>query len=54
MDAESFIELMEFQNSLLPKIYRDSPEVWHIYDLEDYQAMIAGYIQWKVEERKNA
>jgi len=54
MDAESFIELMEFQNSLLPKIYRDSPEVWHIYDLEDYQRMIAGYIQWKVEERKNA
>lgn len=54
MNALAFLETMEFQLSLVPKMYRDNPDVWHIYDLEGYQRMIAGYIQWKVEERNNA
>ena len=53
MTAEYYMSIMEFQTSLLPKMYRDNPEVWHIYNLDDYQQMAAGYIQYKAMEKSN-
>ena len=50
MDAEHLLELMEFQLSLVPRMYRENQEVWGIYNLDDYQEMAAGYISRKASE----
>ena len=41
-DAEKFLDWMEWQQSLVPNLYRGKP--WQIYDLEGYQALLSDYI----------
>ena len=50
-DAEKFMDWLNWQQSMVPKFYRDNPEVWNIYDLEGYQAFISDYISVKAEEQ---
>ncbi len=49
-DAEKFMDWLNWQQSMVPKFYRDNPEVWNIYDLEGYQAFISDYISVKAAE----
>jgi hypothetical protein len=50
MDAENLIDYMAFNQSLVPEPYKSDPELWSIYDLDDYQLFVARYIQMKVDE----
>jgi hypothetical protein len=47
-DAEKFLDWMEWQQSLVPDLYKGDP--WQIYDLEGYQAFITDYISIKAAE----
>ena len=47
-DAEKFMDWMEWQQSLVPDLYKGDP--WQIYDLEGYQAFISDYISVKAAE----
>ena len=49
-DAEKFMDWMNWQQSMVPKPFRDNPEVWNIYDLEGYQAFASDYISIKAAE----
>jgi hypothetical protein len=50
LDGETLMEWMDFQESMLPKYVRDNPDVWSIYDLEGYQALVLLYINMKAAE----
>ena len=47
-DAEKFMEWLEWQQSMVPKMYQQQP--WAIYDLEGYQAFISDYISVKAAQ----
>ena len=47
-DAEKFMDWMEWQQSLVPDLYKG--DLWQIYDLEGYQAFISDYISVKAAE----
>jgi hypothetical protein len=47
-DAEKFMDWLNWQQSMVPKVFRGEP--WTIYDLEAYQAFISDYISVKAEE----
>ena len=47
-DAAKLLEWMDWQQSMVPEIYRGEP--WQIYDLEAYQAFITDYISVKAAE----
>lgn len=49
-DAGRFLDWMEWQQSMVPEMYRDNPDVWQIYDLEGYQAFVTDYISIKAAE----
>ena len=49
-DAEKFMDWLNWQQSMVPKPFRDNPEVWNIYDLEGYQAFASDYISIKAAE----
>ena len=51
MDAETMMEYMDFQQSLVPKLYSENTDVWGIFDLEGYQAFVTDYISMKAAER---
>ena len=46
-NAEDMMNWLDWQQSMVPKMYRDNPDVWQIYDLEAYQAFISDYISVK-------
>ena len=48
-DAEKFMDWLNWQQSMVPKVFRGEP--WTIYDLEAYQAFISDYISVKAEEQ---
>ena len=52
-DAEKFLDWMEWQQSIVPKIYLDNPDVWQIYDLEGYQAFISDYITIRTDKEQD-
>jgi len=50
-DAEKFLDWMDWQQSMVPEIYRGEP--WQIYDLEGYQAFISDYIHLRAARERD-
>jgi len=50
-DAEKFMDWLNWQQSMVPKMYQEQP--WAIYDLEAYQAFISDYIHLKAARERD-
>lgn len=51
-EAGKLMDWMEWQQSMVPNLYKDNADVWRIYDLEGYQAFISDYISMRAARER--